>query len=149
MQYTFDEALQETLRRAGALKKRRFKAQTRALSAAIVVLLGSVLAIGAGYMTPQSPVIGDLDYGAFLLPSEAGGYILAAVAAFVIGVLVTLLCIHLRGAEPQRGRTEREQDGTDAVRPAAAEAHGGIRRSAVIPNEQEHENKHDVEGESK
>lgn len=35
-------------------------------------------------------------FGAFLLPAEAGGYILAAVLAFFIGVAVTVACIRYR-----------------------------------------------------
>ena len=31
-------------------------------------------------------------YGAFLLSRKAGGYVLAAVIAFALGVCVTLLC---------------------------------------------------------
>ncbi|MCR4655796.1 MAG: hypothetical protein K5770_06160 [Lachnospiraceae bacterium] len=35
-------------------------------------------------------------YGAFLLSPQAGGYVLAAVIAFVIGVVFTLLCQRYR-----------------------------------------------------
>ena len=42
-------------------------------------------------------------YGAFLLPAEAGGYVLAAVAAFAMGVIITIACIRYRN------KTEKKQ----------------------------------------
>ena len=35
-------------------------------------------------------------YGSFLLSREAGGYVLIALIAFVLGVTVTLLCLRYR-----------------------------------------------------
>ena len=35
----------------------------------------------------------DSVYGSFLLSPEAGGYVLAAVIAFALGVAVTLFCL--------------------------------------------------------
>ncbi|MBQ0134292.1 MAG: hypothetical protein KBS46_04090 [Clostridiales bacterium] len=42
-------------------------------------------------------------YGSFLLSREAGGYVLIALIAFVLGVTVTLLCLHYRKNQNKTG----------------------------------------------
>ena len=139
MQYTVDEALRETLRRSDVLKKRRRRMQTGALSAGVVVLLGAVLTVGAGLTAGQASVIGRSAYGAFLLPSEAGGYILAGVAAFVVGVLVTLLCIRFRG--------EGDGAGKRAGKTAVPPGEGPRQQNTVRTEKENQEDKTNTEGE--
>ena len=45
-------------------------------------------------------------YGAFLLSREAGGYVLAAVIAFALGVCVTLLCARKKENNTQSDKEE-------------------------------------------
>ena len=45
--------------------------------------------------SPGSAFTGTV-YGSFLLSAESGGYVLAAVVAFVLGIVTTLLCLKIR-----------------------------------------------------
>lgn len=92
MRYTTEEALSEIMRRRSSIVMHRNQRECRILSAAVCVLsvvLVSVIAVLQAGAEKASPV--SL-YGSFLLSQEAGGYVLTALAAFVLGVFVTLLC---------------------------------------------------------
>ena len=91
MKYTKEEAFEEVMKRSRVLKRRNEKKKTALLSASaslvtvtLVLMIGVLGGAGAG-------ISGQSAYGSFLLPTEAGGYILAAVVAFVIGIGVTLI----------------------------------------------------------
>ena len=113
MRYTLDEALRESLRRAAVRKKRRSRRITGSLSAAAVLLLGAVVTADLGLASYNRPMLEDSVYGAFLLPSEAGGYILAGVAAFAVGVLLTLLCVRYRDGERYRRSAAARRGGAE------------------------------------
>ena len=49
-------------------------------------------------------------FGAFLLPSEAGGYVLAGVLAFALGVAVTIFCLYLRKRSERKGDPPAEEE---------------------------------------
>lgn len=90
MKYTEDEAFEEVLKRGRVLKRKHAKKTAALLSASaslvmvtLVLMIGSLGGAGAG-------IKGKSAYGSFLLPTEAGGYILVAFVAFVIGIGVTL-----------------------------------------------------------
>ena len=90
MKYTEDEAFEEVMKRGRVLKRKHAKKTAAMLSASaslvmvtLVLMIGSLGGAGTG-------VRGQSAYGSFLLSSEEGGYVLAAVVAFVIGVGVTL-----------------------------------------------------------
>lgn len=102
MRYDADTALRLTLQRAAALRARSYRRRGAALSAGTGVCFCALLGLGYALAARPGVALGEADYGAFLLPSQAGGYVLAAVLAFVAGVLVTLLCFHFRnsGADP-------------------------------------------------
>ena len=98
MRYDPDEALRLTLERAARLRDRRRRREKAVLSLGIGGC-ACALASTEGFSLKET------DFGAFLLPSAAGGYILAGVLAFAAGVVITLLCIRSRngtqpGAEP-------------------------------------------------
>lgn len=115
MRYTLDETLQETLRRAGEVKQRRYRLRTGLLSGGAMALAAAILSAAVS-LAPQSSVcMGETAYGAFLLPGEAGGFILAGVCAFVLGVLVTLLCLRLRGSVGMETGKGEAGPGTDAL----------------------------------
>ena len=63
------------------------------VSALLTVFLLSVIWIMPGQS--GSAFTGTV-YGSFLLSAESGGYVLAAVIAFVLGVCVTLLCLRYK-----------------------------------------------------
>ncbi|MCI2046619.1 MAG: hypothetical protein LKJ90_02745 [Faecalibacterium sp.] len=93
---TTEEQLSEILHRKCAIQARRQKARIGSLSG-LSVLLTAALAIGfidIGNLPPGIPA--QTVYGSMLLGVSAGGYVLAGVAAFMTGVVVTVLCIRRR-----------------------------------------------------
>ena len=110
MRYDTDEALRKTLERASALRKRSWQRQKLALSAISGGCLCALLALGYA-LASSGAALAEADYGAFLLPGNAGGYVLAGVLAFVLGVLVTLACLRRRigGALPSGKESGREE----------------------------------------
>ena len=91
MKYTKDEAFEEVMKRGRNLKRRHAQKTAGLLSAAasvvmlaLVVVIGRLGGAGAG-MSAQSA------YGSFLLSTQAGGYVLVAVLAFLAGVGAALL----------------------------------------------------------
>ena len=90
VKYTTDEFVSLALRRGAEKRNRRV---CRRLSGTAGVLLAAlVLVIGALPGGASASLPGTV-YGAFLLSAQAGGVVLAAVLAFLLGVAVTLLCV--------------------------------------------------------
>ena len=99
MKYTPDEALSQILRRSERIAWRRKRRSCQRLggicSALLAVLALSITVIpGKNAVTSAGSV-----YGSFLLSREAGGYVLIALIAFVLGIVVTVLCLHYRKNE--------------------------------------------------
>ena len=96
MKYTPDEAMSEILRRSERVALRRKRRSCQRLGGICSALL-AVLVLGITVMPGKLAVTsaGSV-YGSFLLSREAGGYVLFALIAFVLGVAVTLLCQHCR-----------------------------------------------------
>ena len=107
MNYTDEDALKEILKRRDKVIRRRLSNTCKylaAASAALFAVLISVISVfpkGSFETTYDSTV-----YGAFLLSREAGGYVLASVIAFVLGVTVTLLCLKYRQYKDKDGGGE-------------------------------------------
>ena len=96
MKYTPDEALSQILRRSERIALRRKRRSCQRLGGICSTLL-AVLALSITVMPGRIAVTsaGSV-YGSFLLSREAGGYVLIALIAFVLGVAVTLLCLRYR-----------------------------------------------------
>ena len=96
LKYDSDAEFQEILRRSKAIREKKERRTIRALAgssaAALILLVAGVCLFSRTETTEGIRSV----YGAFLLPAEAGGYVLAAVAAFVVGVVVTVACIRYR-----------------------------------------------------
>ena len=96
MKYTPDEALSQILRRSERVALRRKRRSCQRLGGICSALL-AVLVLGITVMPEKDAVTSaDSVYGSFLLSREAGGYVLIALIAFVLGVTVTLLCLRYR-----------------------------------------------------
>lgn len=117
MKYNPETEFAEILRRSKTLQvqKERRKIQTIGISCSTLFAL-AILAVGM--LRGEG---GQLDgtrttFGSFLLPTDAGGYVIAAVAAFAVGVLVTAICIRKRNKTASNAEAE-EQEPKEAERP--------------------------------
>lgn len=95
MRYTEQEQLCEIVKRSEKLRKQKVQRATRGLSASVSALF-VLLAVCIGVFGRNGYMGTPTDYGSFLLAAEAGGYVLAAVIAFALGVVVTVLIHRFR-----------------------------------------------------
>ena len=96
MKYTTEEALVEIMRRSDQIMIRRDRRACRRLSGAAGALLTALVLVIALLPETAATAYNGPVYGSFLLSAEAGGYVLAAVIAFALGVVITLLCLKQR-----------------------------------------------------
>lgn len=96
MKYTSEEALAEIMRRKDQIVLRRSRRSCRMLSGMSCVLAAFLLLVICMMPGRTGSAFTGTVYGSFLLSAESGGYVLAAVIAFVLGVCVTLLCLKIR-----------------------------------------------------
>ncbi len=111
MKYTSDEAMERILRRGREIRSERDRRTTRILggvSAALFTALIAVLVMMPGKSHAEA---GSSVFGAFLLPSEAGGYVIAAVIAFALGIVITILAIRYRNN--RRNGDKPKEDGEE------------------------------------
>ena len=113
MKYDQTGAVKEILRRREKLRLAQLKKTIRRLYAASIVLT-AILAAGMAGIASESRA-GMSVYGAFLLPGEAGGYVLMGGLAFALGVVITLLCIQRTKLRMQR-RSEEITEETEEKR---------------------------------
>lgn len=104
MKYTKEEAFEEILKRSKALKLKRAKKVTAALMASACVLTALLVLEIRRFCETATAFNVDSIYGSFMLPAQAGGYVLTAVIAFVLGMCVTVLIQKYRknNDEPQK-----------------------------------------------
>ncbi|MBP5494205.1 MAG: hypothetical protein J6X97_03850 [Lachnospiraceae bacterium] len=90
MKYTKDEALNEILKRGRKIREKRNKRITGALSTATVIST-FILFLSISIFTGNAVTGTNSAYGSFLLPTEVLGYVIVAVIAFVLGVIITVI----------------------------------------------------------
>lgn len=90
MKYTKDEALEEILKRGRKIREKRNKQITGVLSTTTVILT-FILFLSISIFTGNVVTGTHSAYGSFLLPTEVLGYVLVAVIAFVMGVIITVI----------------------------------------------------------
>lgn len=108
MKYTKEEEMSEIIRRSKRIILRRnYRAvQTlSAITAVLIVALFGIIRFVPGKQTGYNSV-----YGSLLLGSEAGGYVLVAFVAFLLGVFIAVICLKCRKLHDN---TE-EEDGGEA-----------------------------------
>ena len=111
MKYSTENALSEILSRSERIVVRRSRRVDRILTGTVGVLfLALVLVIALAHGSAVKTAT-DSVYGAFLLSTEVGGYLLAAVIAFALGVAVTLLSLRRRKERP--GSNGEDKNGED------------------------------------
>lgn len=90
MKYTRDEALNEIYKRGRKIREKRNKRITGALSTATVIAT-FILFLSISIFTGNVVTGNNSAYGSFLLPTEVLGYVIVAVIAFVLGVIITVI----------------------------------------------------------
>lgn len=88
----------------------RKRKEVRLLSCLTVCGLLLLAGIGVLFSSVQTPGIVSVaeGYGGVLLRDGAGAYVVIGIAAFVIGVTVTVLCIRLKNKSTNR--TDRAEE---------------------------------------
>ena len=90
MKYTKDEALEEILKRGRKIREKRNKQIAGVLSTTTVILT-FILFLSISIFTGNVVTETHSAYGSFLLPTEVLGYVIVAVIAFVMGVIITVI----------------------------------------------------------
>ena len=104
MRYSAEDQLREVMRRKNLHLHRRDSRITGLLSGIAVCLATAAAAVVSGFSGSEAFFAPDFAYGAFLLSSRSGSYVLCSVIAFVCGSLITVVCI----------RRKRKQDAAQA-----------------------------------
>lgn len=107
---TAEERIASLHARMDALRERRERKKTAALGAGCGLLTVCLVLLIFGQGTAGGGTA-NLYSGAVMLFENAGGYVLLAVAAFMVGVIVTVLCIRHRekhGSEQDGAKKERD-----------------------------------------
>ena len=93
MKYSIEESLAQIETKKKRLIYRKKKKDVNILAgSSVLCFLALVLFIGQ--YTGLSLVPNEhSDYGSFMLPQQAGGYVIVGVLCFAIAVVITLLCI--------------------------------------------------------
>lgn len=89
MKYTKEKALKEIQRRAKAIRQKQDRKITNILATTACISLTALFAV-IGVFAGSEITIAQTEYGALILSSEAGGFLLTAVVGFTLGVLVTI-----------------------------------------------------------
>ena len=110
MRYSAEDQLREIMLRKRRRSCRRSRQITKHLTGAAACLVIASAAAVSFFCGSGTPYIADNAYGAFLLSSKSGSYVLCGMIAFVCGSLITALCI----------RSKRKQDAEKAERARAA-----------------------------
>lgn len=97
MKYTLDESMQQFKIRSEELHRKIEKRTAKVLYSSITVLAVLLVVILHGTVTFTVPEGSGYQYGSSLLSQEAGGYILVAVIAFVLGLATAIAILHRSG----------------------------------------------------
>lgn len=101
MRYSTDAALKEVRARGARIRVRRERRVTAALSGASALLTVALFSCFLMLQPLSGSAADPVAFGAFLLPGEAGGYVLVGVVAFVIGVSVVIFISRRRNISPR------------------------------------------------
>ena len=101
---TAEERVSSLHQRMAVMRRKREQRKTRALGAGCVGLGACLTAlIFSGSHTGGTA---GTYTGAAMLFEDAGGYVLAAVPAFMLGVIITVLCIRYRKKREQENKPD-------------------------------------------
>ena len=95
--------LDEIFRRAEAIRRRQEEHRTRLLGGATAALALALIVTVGGFAGRGAEIRGTA-LGAFLLGPEAGGYVLVALLAFMLGIVAALLAQRHRQMKQREGK---------------------------------------------
>ena len=119
MRYSTEEQLQRIKLRTRQRRSRQSRQTTALLSGAAVCLTAASAAALSVFSGSEASYVAGSAYGAFLLSSRSGSYVLCGMIAFVCGSAFTILCI--RRKRKQDEKTEKELQTPHAQSPARNE----------------------------
>ena len=96
---TTDEQMNEIMRRSESLKaKKSMNDYIIGFSIAIAACLALIVLVGASIanISPETADNSVSQYGSLVISAPYMGYVVIGVLAFILGVLVTLLCRRIR-----------------------------------------------------
>ena len=108
MRYSTDDQLQEVMRRKKLCRNRRSRQITNLLSGTAACLAVASAAVVSVFSGSEASYVADSAYGAFLLSSRSGSYVLCGGIAFVCGSLITVLCV--------RGKRKQDAEQAEKIR---------------------------------
>ena len=114
MKYSTEKALEEIMRRSRQIEVRRERRSVRIYSLASLLLIGTLALLIFGMAGGPVPTGGQAVMGSFLLPALAGGYVLTAVIAFTLGVILTIKTKKFRNTAGMM--VPRESDNDDSFK---------------------------------
>ncbi|MBR6476290.1 MAG: hypothetical protein IKS98_12715 [Lachnospiraceae bacterium] len=114
MKYSIDESMRRITARSRELiiKKQRRTVGFMAfysVSVMVVAIAAIYSYAGLGISGMGSGGNSLSEYGAFMVPNEAGGYILVGLICFVAAVVITLLCLKINGRYTRKD-SQKEYD---------------------------------------
>lgn len=104
MKYTLDESMREFEKRTMMQQKKKHKRVSTALFSSVAALSVMLVIALSAVIDPTVPSQGESSYGSFLLSQEAGGYLIVALLAFILGILLTFAILYRNGRLKRRKR---------------------------------------------
>jgi len=111
MRYSIEESLLRINARSREMKREKERKTVYTLTAMTVLTILAFVVAVYGYVDFASMKDTYSTYGSFMLPDEAGGYVVVGVLCFVAAVVITLVCIKLkdRGEKIEKKESESEK----------------------------------------
>ena len=101
--------VREIRRRTRRYRRRRENRELFSLTAFGLFLLAGISVLLHGVQAPGVSAVAE-GYGSVLLREDAGAYIVVGIAAFVVGVTLTVSCIRLKKKKTNRTEDEGESE---------------------------------------
>ena len=97
MKYSLDESMHEFEKRIEILQKKRQKRLSRVLMSGVGMMSVVLIVALSIVIGPTTPGQGERLYGSFLLSQDAAGYVIIALIAFILGILLTVTVLYKNG----------------------------------------------------
>ena len=99
-----DEQLNEIMERSGRIQENQAERRALAVNIAAICVCVALIATAALFVpkvNTASEVIGTVNYGSLIISTPFIGYVVLSFLAFVLGILVTLLCLRIKKIRTQ------------------------------------------------